>query len=202
MDMTGVKIGMLSVINRAGSKKGGKATWNCECECGNSRVIIGSDLRNGKYVSCGCAKKTHGMTKTTEFRIWTDMKRRCNNPNRPDYKNYGGRGIKVCDDWSESFESFLMDMGNRPKGKTLDRKDNEGPYDKHNCVWSTYKEQGRNTRFNVRYEVFGALLTMPELSEKYGIKEETIRSRIKLRGWDIAKAVTEPVRSCKKSQNG
>lgn len=160
--------------------------WVCICDCGNEKIIIGKNLVKGNTKSCGCLArelkikkfKTHGMSRTPTHRTWESMKHRCYNENYYLFKHYGGRGIKVCDRWKNSFENFLEDMGSRPKNKTIDRIDVNGNYEPGNCRWATPKEQGRNTRFNKRYVFNGKKRTLGEISEITGIKEATLRTRI------------------------
>lgn len=131
------------------------------------------------------------------MRSWADMKRRCHSPHRKDYHQYGGRGIYVCDEWRESFSNFLRDMGPRPAGYTLERKDNDGPYCKDNCEWAPLHVQKANMRKSRYYDFCGERLTIPQASAKYGVNVETIRSRIELRGWTPADAVTKPVQQAR-----
>ena len=158
-DMVGKVFGRLQVLSR-----NQKDYWKCVCNCGNTSVIVrsGKLLRNGQSKSCGCLQKenairqslnntgvpkTHGKTRTPEYRVWVNMKARCLDPNSQAYKNYGGRGISVCERWKESFETFLRDMGERPSDKySLDRTDNDGDYEPSNCKWVTAKEQANNRR--------------------------------------------------------
>lgn len=157
-DMVGQKRGRLTVISRHGTTPDNQnATWLCKCECGKELVVPGSRLRNGNTQSCGClheerwraAVVTHGMHSTKMYRAWSEMKQRCINPSRPNYNNYGGRGIKICDRWLK-FENFLADMGVRPEGMTLERKDPDGNYCPENCVWASYKVQASNKRIHKR----------------------------------------------------
>jgi hypothetical protein len=115
------------------------------------------------------ANTTHGMDGTSEYRLWTDMKRRCYQPHRLDYKNYGARGIYVCEKWRNSFEAFYRDMGDRPAGYVLDRRDNDGPYSPENCHWVTRKQQERNKRTNRLVTVNGKTMTAAEAIERFGL---------------------------------
>jgi hypothetical protein len=153
-DLTGQKIGMLTVLERAPSIKGA-STWICKCDCGATKRIRGRYLRNGDAVSCGCYAKTlrtvHGRrvdsggARDRTYTTFTAMKGRVLNPNNPAYHNYGGRGIKICEQWLEGgFLQFLADMGERPPNTSLDRIDINGDYCPENCKWSTRIEQAQN----------------------------------------------------------
>jgi hypothetical protein len=156
--------------------------WLVRCDCGTKRAVIAYDLRHGKSKSCGdCIRMTkfhqaakaavtkHGMDNTYEYRAWTDMRRRCHQPHRPDYKNYGARGIYVCDEWRASFEAFYRDMGPRPPDCMLDRRDNDGPYSPENCQWVTRKQSERNKRSNHLVPIKGKNITVAEAVEQFGI---------------------------------
>ena len=153
-DITGQRFGRLSVVRREGSIGAGFAAWKCQCDCGNEVLVDVGRLRAGRTRSCGCLarecaaarKRTHGMTGSRAYKTWVMMIQRCTNPRYPNYKNYGARGITVCQRWRESFEAFLADMGNRPSGLTLDRKDNDGHYEPGNCRWADALTQVRNRR--------------------------------------------------------
>lgn len=136
-------------------------------------------------MSCGCYRRefskakatTHAATDTAEYRIWAAMKRRCTNPNVKAWKDYGGRGIKVCERWRR-FENFLSDMGPRPAGLTLDRINHDGHYEPWNCRWATYKEQANNTRGNRLISVGERMLTLTQACDHYGVPLTTVGSRI------------------------
>jgi hypothetical protein len=126
------------------------------------------------------------------YQSWCGMKKRCYYPPNKDYPNYGGRGIRMIKRWKDSFEEFLKDMGERPDGKTLDRKNPDGDYTPYNCKWSTATEQSRN-RKNVHWVYYrGKMITLGELMAGSKIWCETIRFRVLKRGWDAESAATLP----------
>ncbi|MEI8142862.1 MAG: hypothetical protein WCG90_08350 [Chitinophagia bacterium] len=153
-DLTGQVFGQLTVLARAENAEDGHSRWLCQCSCGNQKVVQSNNLKKTTR-SCGCLivervsklNLTHGKTHTKEFKTWDSMKQRCENPKNISYKDYGGRGIKVCDRWIDSFENFLADMGEAPsKNHSIDRKDVNGNYEPNNCRWATAKEQRTNQR--------------------------------------------------------
>ena len=128
------------------------------------------------------------------YDVWAEMKQRCTNPNKQNYPRYGGRGVTVCARWMQSFSAFEADMGERPSGMTLERIDNNGPYEPANCRWASMREQARNKRSNRVLDLDGRSMTIADWAEETGIDSRTIRSRIDKYGWSIRTALTAPVR--------
>lgn len=150
--------------------------------------LIHGDSRRGKQ--------------TTEYVRWKAIKSRCLNPKNKSYRDYGGRGIKICERWVASFENFLKDMGRAPKGKQIDRINNNGDYCPENCKWSTRQEQGRNTRRNHTIEYGGELKTIDQWADFLGIKRTTFEYRV-YSGWSVDRIFNEPIgfNSCLRIKN-
>lgn len=186
LELSGQRFTKLTVLRRVGSANG-KSLWLCRCDCGTEKEIRAGTLMNGYAKSCGCLKSavttarnlTHGKTKTRAFGIWMKMKARCENPNEPGFRNYGGRGIKVCERW-RTFENFLNDMGSPPDGLSLDRfPNNDGNYEPSNCRWATRAEQASNTRRNVIITTTDGRFTMKAFSQRYGLKYKDVGWRVR-----------------------
>jgi hypothetical protein len=195
IDITGSVFGKLTVVCKAGNRKSGESKWMCVCECGGSTITTSSKLRKGHSKSCGCiVGEKHGLAGTPEYCTWQRMINRCYLESCKDYKDYGGRGIRVCDEWLNSFSAFLFDMGLRPSPKhSIDRIDNNGNYERENCRWATNVTQANNRRTNVVIEYNGQKLTAFEWSIITGIDQEQIAKRIG-RGWTPERALTQPLR--------
>lgn len=173
--------------------------WRCLCSCGNERLISSTDLAKRRWKSCGCRRAEHvskskrrhahslanGATPT--YRSWASMLSRCRDQKNARYYRYGGRGITVCDRW-HSFDNFLADMGERPEGMTLDRRENDGNYEPENCRWATAIEQGRSSYQARMVTAFGQTLMLAEWSRRTGIKRETIARRLNA-GWPPERAL-------------
>lgn len=207
-DLTKQKFNMLTVIEQAEGKSSQQLAWLCDCDCGNKKVVLGCHLKSGKTMSCGCHRKKinseihtkHGCNRigkrTTEYTIWADMIRRCSNSSDEFYMNYGGRGISVCERWKE-FVNFLADMGEKPNGYSIERKDRDGNYCPENCIWADAITQANNRSNNVVLEYDGRKQTAKQWSRELNIQYETLRKRIKNR-WSAEKSLTTPSRQAKR----
>lgn len=177
-----------------------------QCSCGKQKEIVISKVKSDQTISCGCSykkhldkmhnqNKTHGISNSSEYTAWRHMKARCYNTNNSQYKDYGGRGIKVCDRWLNSFENFYEDMGPKPsKDLTLERKDNNSNYFPENCIWDTRKQQGKNRRTNIWITYNGKTQILYHWSHEYGISYQTIKHRLD-KGWSIEDALLTPTRN-------
>lgn len=201
IDLTGQVFGRLTVLRRSGASAAGHARWFCSCECGNTVYVLRPYLRTGETKSCGClrsdrtreANTKHGLSYHSSYNTWVSMLDRCLNPKAAEYKNYGGRGITVCDRWLD-VKNFIADMGERPAGLSIERKDVNKGYCKDNCIWADAKTQARNMRSN-RVETFrGKTATLIEHCEDVGIKYSTVCDRLNQSGWSLEKALTTPIR--------
>lgn len=197
IDLSGQTFGRLAVVKRDGSLKTNVA-WLCLCECGAYTRVAGNRLREGKTRSCGCLsddsrrarQRTHGESSSRLFRIWTGMKTRCLNPNAVGWPYYGGRGIKVCDAWRDSYEAFAhwaRGSGYSPT-LTIERVDVDGPYSPENCCWIPRDKQAQN-------KTTGRLddgRRISEVAKENGLKIQTVRERIR-KGWPKELAATTPL---------
>lgn len=208
IDLTGEKFGMLKVISFE-YRKGTRTYWKCECDCGGSRIVSNDHLKNGDTTDCGCYRihvshwEKHGMSNSRIYRIWSLMKERCYNSKRPEYKHYGGRGIKVCDDWLDSKKFIDWSLKNGYKDDlTIDRLDNNKGYCPENCRWITQKEQGYNRRNNRYITYNGETKTITQWAEENGLKYHVLKKRIDSLGWSFERAISEPIHQNKSHKVG
>lgn len=212
LDITGHKYGKLTVIKFLYRNiKDGYSYWECLCDCGKIKISCLKSLRNGGNKSCGClyketfsikpSNKKHLSSKTVEYTTWRSMKERCYNPKHKSYKDYGGRGITICNKWLNSFENFFEDMGLRPsKNHSIDRKDNSLGYFKENCYWATKKEQSNNQRSNLLINYNNKTQTLMEWCKELDLYYNTIWQRIFKSKWSIEKCFTKTYKSGKIKQ--
>ena len=202
VNLTGEVFGRLEVISFAGHSSSGCRQWKCKCVCGNIVVVIAKNLRKGNTKSCGCFKLdrviTHGACLdgkvSRSYGTWRSMKQRCYNPKCNEYHNYGFRGVVMCERWlgEDGFIHFLSDMGEKPKGLTLERINNNGNYGPDNCKWATQKEQNSNKRTNRLTTYKGETKTTTQWSEVIGCNKVTLAYR--LNNWSIERALTTPIK--------
>lgn len=185
VDLTGQRFGRLTALKRVGCKHH-SALWLCKCDCGNFKEITASNLKGGTVRSCGClsreirgkqlskfnhSRAIHGEYKSKLHNVWGGMIQRCTNPKQQYYHLYGGRGIKVCDEWRSYvvFRDWMISNGYKD-GLTLDRIDPNGDYCPNNCRLVTMQEQQLNRRNNVRFVYKGEVLTLSQLIKRYDLK--------------------------------
>lgn len=209
IDLTGQRFGRLVVIERMTDTTPGRPRWLCQCDCGKEKVIHTNHLRSGHTRSCGCLRQDELVTRSRKYdkpnsrllRVWGAMIHRCYIPSDRAYPYYGGRGIGVCEEWQNSFETFqiwALSNGYR-EGMSIDRIDNNGDYCPQNCRWTNRIVQANNTRANHLITWNGVSHTLMEWSRYMGINHATLRHRIR-QGWSVERALTEPVHRQKKTK--
>ena len=207
IDLTGQKFGKLTVVKRIENyiQPNGsiKTQWLCKCECGNETIVKSDMLKSGNTRSCGCIKNnnikngihsTHKLSHTRIYNLYMGIKARCYNSNEPAYKNYGGRGIKMCKEWFDDFMSFYnwaTDSGYKDN-LTIDRIDVNGNYEPSNCRWVDMKIQQNNRSNNHRIKYNGETKTLMEWSKDFGVNYKTLHKRVS-DGWNIEDALTKPI---------
>ena len=207
-DLTGQRFGRLTAVEYAGQGKTKGYLWKCKCDCGNETIVYGYALKSGNTKSCGCLWKeatrakstTHGMRHTKLYNVWCGIKKRCYYEKNANYKDYGARGICVCDEW-QKFEPFMeWALTNGYKEElSIDRIDTNGNYCPENCRWVDRYTQANN-RTNSKYLTFnGETHTFAEWSRITAIPYETLRWRT-IRGWSSQRALTEPIHRTRKSK--
>lgn len=193
-DLTGKRFGRWVVLKRGGYDSWKNLKWLCRCDCGTEREVLGLSLRNGTSLSCGCIQKetahslgTHYMTKTRLYKIWENIHSRCLNPKNDSFYKYGARGVSLCEEWKNSFESFrdwALSNGYRDD-LTIDRIDNDGNYEPSNCRWVDCKTQSRNTRRNHYVTYNNETKCISEWDEIFKIPRSTLYYRLKKNNWRI-----------------
>lgn len=190
-DITGMQFGRLTAIRRVENDKHGHAQWECLCECGNTAIVLKSSLTSGKTKSCGCYYKdtrktsaaTHNQSKTRLFRVWANMHQRCENPNNKDWKYYGGKDVKVCEEWTtfEGFSKWALNNGYR-EDLTIDRISVDEGYSPNNCRWTSMKVQMNNTTRNHYITMNGETKSVAEWGRERKIPYSTLMYRLS-HGW-------------------
>jgi hypothetical protein len=188
IDLSGRRFGRLMVIRRT-ANHGRKTAWECVCDCGTSRDVTGDQLCRGETQSCGCLHRErtsqvhykHGEGgKTPEYNAWTSAIGRCENQNNAKFPQYGGRGIKMCPRWRNSYEAFLADMGRRPSSlHSLDREDVDGDYEPGNCRWALPKTQARNKQGSRLVRYAGRQMPLMDACELSGLNYGTVITRLR-----------------------
>ena len=179
IDLTGTRFGKLTVVAEHPERKGHAIMWVCKCDCGNTKLINGNNLRQGKSTTCGCSTRSHGMRFTRLWSIWDGMMKRCCNPRHKWFKRYGGRGITICDEWMQNHgEFFSWALSNGYKdGLTIDRIDVDKGYCPENCRWVDMKTQLNNRSNNCVVEINGESRTLAEWADITGIGYQTLYRR-------------------------
>jgi hypothetical protein len=192
IDLTGTRFGRLTIVGISGhiQRKGKTSTiilWECQCDCGGSKIARGNHLRDGRTKSCGCITKennierlrTHGLSKTSIYGIWIHLRERCSNPKNKAYRYYGARGISVCQEWQNSFDNFFRDMGATWfPGGSIERIDVNGNYCPKNCEWILLKDQSKNRRSSIFIDSPWGRINAIFVARKLGISPSTMYERI------------------------
>ena len=206
LDIKGKRFGRLIAIERV-KNVGKKVSWKCLCDCGQETNVLTTNLTSNRIKSCGCLKNQklierstkHNQRHTKLYEVWKTMKQRCYNPNNKGYKNWGGRGIVVCDEWKNNYQAFYeWSMNNGYKeGLSIDRINNDGNYAPSNCRWSDKITQCNNTRQNKYFIINGVSKTIHQWCIEYNVPVNRVRQRLYKRHWNIEKALTTPVKTSK-----
>lgn len=200
-----MRFGYLTVLDRVKDieKNDGYAYWKCKCDCGKITIVPSNHLKSGHTRSCGCLQRekvkesatTHGLSKEKLHNIWMSMISRCENISNSSYRNYGARGVTVCQEWKSDFMTFYTwaIINGYREGLSIERKDVNGNYEPDNCTWATYKEQQNNKRNNHFITFNGRTQTMTQWAEEIGISCGTLSNRINVAKWSVERALTEPI---------
>lgn len=210
-DLTGKRFGRLVAVSCVGRTTNGNAKWLCRCDCGGTKIVASWGLVSGNTQSCGCIKAEQNKEMFTKhgdaahgkrnrlYRIWAGAKTRCYNQRQQNaFRKYGAKGVQMCDEWRNSYESFkLWALENGyDDSLTLDRVDPAGPYSPENCRWATQKQQQNNRTNNRRIEFNGHTKTLAEWADATGFTKSTIEHRLS-RGWSVTETLQTPMRVVK-----
>lgn len=192
IDRTSLRYGRWTVLHRDGLDR--KVRWMCQCECGVVRSVAGDDLQSGRTNSCGCAAKIRAAANPRRvnrgaFVSWIGMKQRVSYSGHIEFHRYGGRGISIDPEWAASFDAFLRDMGPRPAGTSIERRDINGHYCKDNCYWASRAEQAANTSANVRVTHCGESMTLRQLADRLGLSYFSLHGHYRRRGHPLEEAI-------------
>jgi hypothetical protein len=192
LDLSGQTFGKLTVINKNRNSKG-RVIWDCQCSCGGNTQVLTHRLTTGHTKSCGCGRKysEHGQARTRIYRTYAKMKARCYRETEPSYKNYGARGIKICDEWLNNFKAFYdwAIANGYSDDLSIERLDVNGDYCPENCTWIPLSEQTENRRCNIMITREGKTQSLNRWSRELGIPWATIRGRMK-RGMSFEEAIS------------
>lgn len=197
-DLTNKTFGYLTVLQLSEDQGNGKkpiVKWSCLCKCGKVITVKSDSLISGHTVSCGCKKITHGFAnKERLYNTWKCMRQRCNNPNNKSYPNYGGKGVKICEEWNDYsiFRSWALNNGYTDE-LSIDRINSNGNYEPSNCRWANDKVQMNNQTRNRKILFEGKEYTMSQLAEKFGLSYSAMQHRIE-RGWSMKRIANQKMR--------
>jgi len=205
IDLTGSRFGRLVAIERGDphtSPSRKQVTWVCRCDCGNTVTVQRGSLRAGTTTSCGCSyadggkrKRTERYENRSEYTSWSLLRDRCKNRNNKEWKNYGGRGIKVCRQWDESFSVFFSDMGKKPSPHhSIDRINVDGDYEPKNCRWATNHQQSRNRRNNRVIDFNGETYVLADWAARIGISPASLDERLRRKSKNVALTLAKGMR--------
>lgn len=194
-NLIGKKFSKLMILKYSHTDNNYNHYWEVLCDCGKKKIVAGNNIVSKRTKSCGCLENPgsfkHGMTKTSIYGTWVGMKARCLNYSCKSYRDYGGRGITVCERWLNSFENFYKDMGDRPTlNHSIERRNNNEGYSPENCYWATPEEQMNNTRHNVSLTYQGITMNMAQWARKLGLSRACLWDRIN-KGLSTEKIFTE-----------
>jgi len=204
-DLTSRRFGRLVVLEVIGDDEPTRTKyWRCACDCGNFKSVRHAYLLSGTTTSCGCrlqevyknmhsiAVTKHGCESNPLYPTWRNMMARCYDPKDPRYRTYGARGVTVCERW-HNIRNFIADMGSRPPGLTLERKDNDAEYSPENCCWATRTEQARNRTITLLIEFQGEIKPLIEWCEQFSMPYKLVYERLYRYNWTAARALTTPL---------